>query len=55
MLTHTLAHPQTVQDNIDSVFGTTTKRPTNNRGAGVIVILIRILIIKINENLTQFR
>ncbi len=40
MLTCTLGYPQTLQDNIDSVFGPqnpTTTRPTSNRGAGVIV------------------
>lgn len=42
MLNYTLGYPQSpsLQDNIDSVFGPqnpTTQRPTNNRGAGVVV------------------
>lgn len=42
MFTYTLGYPQSIQENIDSVFGTQdpnppTRRPASNRGAGVIV------------------
>lgn len=43
MLNYTLGYPQTqsIEDNIESVFGpqspSSTRRPSNNRGAGVVV------------------